>query len=521
MKNKVQLITYVDRLSGGGLRDLKRLLEGPLAGVFGGVHLLPFFDPIDGTDAGFDPIDHTSVDARLGTWDDVRDLSGLMGVMADVIVNHMSDESPQFLDYSRLGRESAFNGMFLTLDRVFPAGASEKDLLEIYRPRPGLPLRYTTLANGEHRILWSTFTPQQIDIDVEHPTGRRYLEGILDRLATSGVNMVRLDAVGYAIKRAGTNCFMTPETFGFIERFAESARTRGMEVLVEVHSHYSKQIEIADRVDWVYDFALPPLLLHAFTFGTAEPLKQWVEIRPNNSLTVLDTHDGIGMVDIGADAADRHGRPGLVPPAELDQLVERIHANSRGESRQATGAAASNLDLYQVNCTYYDALARDDLAYLLARAVQLFLPGIPQIYYVGLLAGGNDMALLAESGVGRDINRHRYAPGEAQAELARPVVRELLALIRQRNECLAFTGFFRSEPCAGDSLALRWTHGNDEARLSVNFRTLDYELAFSTNGVLQAIRFDLALAGSPSRPAAVAAAEKNLAPNGDRAIEPR
>lgn len=516
MKNKVQLITYVDRLSGGGLRDLKHLLEGPLADVFGGVHLLPFFDPIDGTDAGFDPIDHASVDARLGTWDDVRELSGLMGVMADVIVNHISDESPQFQDYSRRGGESEFNGMFLTFDRVFPAGASEQDLLDIYRPRPGLPLRYTALANAEHRILWSTFTPQQVDIDVEHPTGRRYLEGILDRLSTSGVNMVRLDAVGYAIKRAGTNCFMTPETFEFIERFAESARARGMEVLVEVHSHYSKQIEIADRVDWVYDFALPPLLLHAFAFGTAEPLRQWIEIRPNNSLTVLDTHDGIGMVDIGADPVDRGGRPGLVPPEELDQLVERIHANSRGESRQATGAAASNLDLYQVNCTYYDALARDDLAYLLARAVQVFLPGIPQIYYVGLLAGGNDMALLAESGVGRDINRHRYAPGEAQAELARPVVRELLALIRKRNECLAFTGGFRSASPAAGTLDLRWTHGHDEAHLFVDFRTLHYELAFSTAGVLQPVRFDLAQAGGP-----VATAARDPASTGDRAVESR
>lgn len=518
MKNKVQLITYVDRLSGGGLSDLKHLLQGPLSGVFGGVHLLPFFDPIDGTDAGFDPIDHTSVDARLGTWDDVREISGLMSVMADVIVNHMSDASPQFLDYSRLGRESDFNGLFLTLDRVFPAGASEQDLLGVYRPRPGLPLRYTALANGEHRILWSTFTPQQLDIDVEHPTGRRYLDNILDRLSTSGVNMVRLDAVGYAIKRAGTSCFMTPDTFEFIERFAETARARGMEVLVEVHSHYSKQIEIADRVDWVYDFALPPLLLHAFAFGTAEPLRQWIEIRPNNSLTVLDTHDGIGIVDIGADAADREGRPGLVPPDELDRLVESIHANSRGESRQATGAAASNLDLYQVNCTYYDALARDDLAYLLARAVQLFLPGIPQIYYVGLLAGGNDMALLAASRVGRDINRHRYAPGEAAAELTRPVVRELLALIRKRNDCLAFMGCFRSEDCARDSLALRWTHGDDEARLAVNFRTLDYELSFSVRGVKQAVRFDLPRTeSSPGR--AVAVPAPTSTPTGGRPIE--
>ena len=97
MQNKVQLITYVDRLSGGGFGQLRDLLEGPLACVFGGVHLLPFFDPIDGADAGFDPIDHTCVDARLGTWDDVTALSRRMDVMADVIVNHISSESPQFL----------------------------------------------------------------------------------------------------------------------------------------------------------------------------------------------------------------------------------------------------------------------------------------------------------------------------------------------------------------------------------------------------------------------------------------
>jgi sucrose phosphorylase len=183
----------------------------------------------------------------------------------------------------------------------------------------------------------------------------------------------------------------------FIDEFAARARELGIEVLVEVHSYYRKQIEIARGVDWVYDFALPPLVLHALFFGTAEPLPALDRQRPANALTVLDTHDGIGIIDIGADAADRAGHPGLVPPGELDQLVERIHANSRGQSRQATGAAASNLDLYQVNCTFFDALGRDDGAYLLARAIQFFLPGVPQVYYVGLLAGENDMELLART----------------------------------------------------------------------------------------------------------------------------
>jgi len=492
MQNKVQLITYVDRLSGGGFKQLRALLDGPLAGVFGGVHLLPFFDPIDGADAGFDPIDHTCVDARLGTWDDVAALSRRMDVMADVIVNHISSESPQFLDYSRRGADSPWNGLFLTLARVFPDGAREQDLLRVYRPRPGLPFRHTVLENGERRILWSTFTPSQIDIDVMHPTGRDYLDGILHRLAGSGVRMVRLDAVGYAIKKAGDTCFMMPETFAFIDEFSARARALGMQVLVEVHSHYAKQIEIAERVDWVYDFALPPLLLHAFAFRTATAIGHWIEIRPNNALTVLDTHDGIGIIDIGADATDREGRPGLVPPEQLDQLVERIHDASNGQSRLATGAAASNLDLYQVNCTFHAALGHDDLAYLLARAVQFFLPGIPQVYYVGLLAGANDMALLQATGVGRDINRHRYDPAEVAVQMRRPVVRELLRLIRLRNETSAFNGYFKSLPAADTRLVLEWRNGADVARLEVDFQSLDYRLEVATAGTTQAFEFDLA-----------------------------
>lgn len=468
MKNQVQLITYVDRFGGGGLADLQALLTGPLAGVFGGVHLLPFFHTIDGADAGFDPIDHTRVDDRLGDWSDVKRLAQHVDVMADVIVNHMSSDSPQFQDFAARGSASPYNGLFLTMDAVFPQGATEKDLLAIYRPRPGAPFTFVTLANGERRILWTTFTAKQVDIDVHHPQGRAYLLAILRQLADAGVTMIRCDAVGYAIKKPGDSCFMMPETFAFIDEFAGIARGLGLEVLVEVHSYYRKQIEIAQRVDWVYDFALPPLVLHALFFGTAAPLQAWARQRPANAITVLDTHDGIGIIDIGADATDRTARPGLVPPAELDALVERIHANSGGQSREATGAAASNLDLYQVNCSFYDALGRDDGAYLIARAIQFFLPGVPQVYYVGLLAGENDMALLKASGVGRDINRHHYSRAEIDAQLQRPVVQQLLQLIRLRNSHPAFGGQFSVPDGPAGVLALHWQQGPATATLRVD-----------------------------------------------------
>lgn len=484
MKNQVQLITYVDRLGGGNLHRLTQLLNGQLQGVFGGVHLLPFFDAIDGADAGFDPTDHTQVDPRLGTWDDIRDLTQLVEVMADAIVNHMSSESPQFQDYLRHGEASAYAGLFLRMETVFPHGATESDLLAIYRPRPGLPFAAMALRDGQKKMLWTTFTPRQLDIDVQHPQGQHYLTSILRRFADSGITMVRLDAAGYAIKKAGTSCFMLPQTFDFISAFAAQAQAMGMEVLVEVHAYYQRQIDIARHVDWVYDFALPPLVLHAFFFHTAVALKEWIRVRPRNALTVLDTHDGIGIIDIGADPLDRNGHPGLIEPEQLDQLVEKIHQNSQGQSRQATGAAASNLDLYQVNCTFYDAMGRNDRAYLLARAIQLFLPGVPQIYYVGLFAGQNDMVLLAQTGVGRDINRHRFSMDEIDAGLQTPVVRSLLQLIRLRNTCAAFNGAFELLDSSDATLHVRWGAAQSRAELIIDFGDLAYTIAIDEQVVV-------------------------------------
>jgi sucrose phosphorylase len=489
MKNQAQLITYVDRLSGGGIADLAALLRGPLSGLFNGVHVLPFFDPIDGADAGFDPRDHTRVDPRIGGWRDVAALAADFDVTADLIVNHISRDSPQFSDFLARGSASTFADLFLTRERVFLDGAGDADLRAINRPRPASPFIEVTLANGERHALWTTFTPQQIDIDVERPQGHEYLDAILRTFAAHGVRTVRLDAIGYAIKRAGTSCFMIPETFAFIDDLSRRVRALGMEVLVEIHSHYRKQIEIAARVDWVYDFALPPLVLHAFAFRTARPLKTWLAIRPSNALTVLDTHDGIGIVDVGAERGAPE-MPGLVPPHELERLVEAIHTNSGGSSRLATGAAASNLDLYQVNCTLYDALARDDRNYLLARALQLFVPGVPQIYYVGLLAGGNDLELLRRTGVGRDINRHYFVGDEVLVALRRPVVAKLCELIRLRNAHPAFAGAFSVADSKDTELVLRWRNGAEFAELAVDFGADRHRLVVSDEGVPHKVDLD-------------------------------
>jgi len=493
VRNQVQLITYVDRLA-GDLAGLRTLLTGPLKGAFGGVHTLPFFDPIDGADAGFDPIDHREVDPRLGSWQDVEELGEVVPVMADLIVNHVSARSPQFQDVLARGDASPHAPMFLTFDKVFPDGATETALLTIYRPRPGLPLTPVQHADRTRRLMWTTFTSDQIDVDVHATETCRYLDAILDRFAAHGISMVRLDAVGYAVKTPGTSSFMTPETFAFIDGLAARAHERGIEVLVEVHAYWRKQVEIAANVDWVYDFALPPLVLHGLYTGSAARLRRWCAIRPRNAVTVLDTHDGIGVIDVGPGSSDVNGL-GLLDADELDELVEGIHEHSQGASRLATGAAASNVDLYQVNCTFFDALGADEHAYLMARLIQLWLPGIPQIYYVGLLAGHNDLELLQRSGVGRDINRHRYTPDEVDKALARPVVQQLLASLRLRNTHPAFDGDWELLDGEEHELAMRWTLDDEVAALHVDLATRTFQLSVTRDGELTTIDTSSELAG--------------------------
>ena len=380
-------------------------------------------------------------------------------------------DRPEFEDFRKRGDRSAYKDLFLTYGRVFPKGASESDLLQIYRPRPGLPFTKMRLDDGTERLLWTTFTPEQIDIDVRSTAGRAYLEQILREFQAAGIRAIRLDAAGYAIKKPGTSCFMIPETFDFIARTHGAGPRAEIEVLVEIHTYHQDQINIAKQVDWVYDFALPPLVLHALYTRKAARLKHWLSISPRNCITVLDTHDGIGVIDVGPDRRGAEILPGLLTSEEIDNLVETIHARSNGESRQATGAAANNLDLYQVNCTYYDALGRRDEEYLIARALQFFAPGIPQVYYVGLLAGANDLDLLRRTGVGRDINRHYYSRREIDSELTRPVVSALFDLIRFRNTHPAFAGEFRLLPSADHEIHIEWRNGDQWARLEADLKT--------------------------------------------------
>ncbi len=467
------ILVYAERV-GGNLSEIEKLLQGPLKD-FDGIHVLPFFHPYDGDDAGFDPIDHTIVDPRLGTWSDFKRISQTHELTADLIVNHASNLSPEFLDWQQKGDESEYNALFLTFDTVFPNGGTEEMITSFYRPRPGFPFTAYEVA-GKRRLVWTTFMPSQVDVDIKHEQGMAYLKRILEALKSGGVKVVRLDAVGYAVKTPGTDSFMTKETLEFVKEITDLIHSYDMRVLVEVHAHYTQQLDIAPLVDLIYDFQTAPLLLHSFFTGTVDRLDNWFKLRPNNCLNVLDTHDGYGVIDGGPIG----GRPGLITQDEMAEIFKVAEKNTGGHSAIASVIPQWFSLPHQINATLPNIVA-NDTAYVIMRAVQFFLPGEPQVYYVGLFNGMDDQELFRKTAQGRDVNRHNYTPSEIAEALEQPVTKAIIALARVRKHP-AFEGEFSWSVTGEDSMELAWTKGADKLTLSFAFKSPQLRITSLVNG---------------------------------------
>jgi sucrose phosphorylase len=260
--------------------------------------------------------------------------------------------------------------------------------------------------------------------------------------------MIRLDAIAYTTVELGTNCFfLEPRIWELLEWFNDFASAFDTEILPEVHEHYSYQLKLAKKGYWCYDFSLPMLVLHCLYNGTTKRLKSWLKKCPRKQITTLDTHDGIGVVDV----EDR------LTQEEIDATLEQLYEKGSNVKKMYSGPEYQNLDVYQVNCTYFSALGSDADAYIAARTIQFFAPGVPQVYYVGLLAGENDIALVEKTRQGRNINRHNYTLEEIREAVKQPVVRRLLKLMEFRNSYPAFNGEFNLLKSKDTELILEWT----------------------------------------------------------------
>ncbi|WP_333674716.1 sucrose phosphorylase [Streptococcus parasuis] len=467
IKNQAMLITYSDSL-GKNLKDLKNVLEGPLKDVVGGIHILPFF-PSSG-DRGFAPMDYTKVDPAFGDWSDIEALSKDYYLMFDFMINHISAKSPYFLDFLEKKDESAYADLFIRYKNFWPNGEpTQEDVDLIYKRKPRAPYRIATFADGSVEKVWCTFDEQQIDLDVTTETTRQFIQENLEQLAEHGASIIRLDAFAYANKKIGTNCFFVePDIWEMLHFPRQLLAPKDVEILPEIHEHYTIQQKIAEQDYYVYDFALPMLVLHALYSGHVNRLIHWMEICPRKQFTTLDTHDGIGVVDV----------KDLLTDEEIEETREALYAQGANVKKIYSTEAYNNLDIYQINCTYYSALGNNDQAYLLARVLQCFAPGIPQIYYVGLLAGENDIELLESSKEGRNINRHYYDLDEIEQQVQRPVVQSLFKLLKFRNTSPAFDGEFSVKMLDETSMEIFWNNQDAgvSARLRANLKEKFFEI---------------------------------------------
>ncbi len=210
------------------------------------------------------------------------------------------------------------------------------------------------------------------------------------------------------------------------------------------------------------------LLLHALHTGETANLVHWLNICPRKQFTTLDTHDGIGVVDVR----------GLLTDEQIDITKRPLFSHGANVKKLYNTEAYNNLDIYQVNCTYYSALGNIDNAYIIARAVQMFAPGIPQVYYVGLLAGKNDFELVESTKNGRDVNRHSYTVEEIARETERPVVQKILKLMRFRNEFPAFAGECEASS-NGSVLTVKRASGGYTAELVADMKSYFYSISYS------------------------------------------
>lgn len=467
LNNKIMLITYADSL-GKNLKELNQVLHNHFKDAVGGVHILPFFP--SSADRGFAPMRYDMVDENFGTFDDVKTISKDFYLMFDFMINHISASSEYFLDFKEKKEDSPYKDFFIRYKDFWEGGEPTQEQVDlIYKRKPRAPYIDIEFSDGSKEKLWCTFCEEQVDLDITKDATKAFIRKTLEDMCKNGASIIRLDAFAYAVKKPDTNCFFVePDIWNTLHEVEDIIEKYKVQILPEIHEHYTIQMKIAKEGFWIYDFALPVLTLNALYTGEGRYLKKWLEMSPKKQFTTLDTHDGIGIVDV----------KDLMPDDVIEATKEKMFSEGANVKKIYNTAAYNNLDIYQVNTTYYSALGNNDAAYLLARAIQFFAPGIPQVYYVGMLAGVNDIPLMEKTKNGRDINRHYYSMDEIEKEVKRPVVEKLLGLMKLRNEHPAFhiDGDIKAALCGEHGIEITRTYQEHTITLKADLKTYEFSI---------------------------------------------
>ena len=400
------LITYGDQVNKDhepSLQTLKEFMDNYLRGVINSIHILPFY-PYS-SDDGFSVVNYNEVDPHMGSWREIEQMGADYRVMVDGVINHISQFSPWFQAY--LSGDSYFQDFFIEVD-------PSVDLSDVVRPRATPLLSEFTDDEGKIRHVWTTFSKDQVDLNYKN---HRVLRNVLDALfyyIEKGATLIRLDAIAFVWKELGTECVHLPQTHEVIQLIREVLHEVAPEVIIITETNVPHHENVSyfgsgdDEAQMVYNFALPPLLVHSIQTGNTKTLISWAKTLtlPSDKVCFFNftaSHDGIGMRPIN----------GILTDDEVNSMVEKVKDHGGLVSYRAESDGSQTP--YELNCSYVDALTHpnedDDIRFkrmLLAQATVLVMPGVPGIYFHSLVGSRNYHDGVKHSGVNRTINREKY-----------------------------------------------------------------------------------------------------------------
>ncbi len=412
----VILITYGDQVNRdheASLQTLKEFLDSHLKGVINSVHILPFYP--SSSDSGFSVVNYSAVDPHMGSWREIESIGADYRLMVDGVINHISQFSDWFKAF--LASDRYFQDFFIEVDPTV-------DLSEVVRPRASPLLSEFVDNSGKIRNVWTTFSKDQVDLNYKN---HRVLRNVLDALfyyIEKGATLIRLDAIAFVWKEIGTQCVHLPQTHELIQLIREVLHEVAPEVIIITETNVPHHENVSyfgsgdDEAQMVYNFALPPLLVHSVLHQNTKVLTSWAKTLtlPSDKVCFFNftaSHDGIGLRPV----------KGILSDEEIDYIVEKVKENGGLVSYRAESDGTQTP--YELNCSYMDALTGPDeddrirmKRMLLTQATVLAMPGVPGIYFHSLVGSRNYHDGVKHTGINRTINREKFNADWLENELS-------------------------------------------------------------------------------------------------------
>ncbi len=381
----------------------KTFFQKKLKKYFNMIHFLPFYP--SSSDSGFSVKDHYQIDNKLGNWSDIKKISKSNDIMADIVINHASARGLWFRNF--LKNKKPGKNYFLTIDSKFNTS-------KVIRPRDHKLLKKINIFNKKE-YLWRTFSPDQLDLNFKNPSVLLRFIKIMINLINHGVTVFRLDAIAYLWKESGTKCINLKQTHEIIKLLRIICSSLNVETIIVTETNLPEKENLSyfgknDEANWIYNFSLPPLLIHAFLFENSSYLNQWSRKLPitksgNSYLNFISSHDGIGI------------RPteGIFNQKILNNFLKRLKKN--GSKFSYRKVQNKSKKVYEANITVFDALKKSDYdskgkffleRYVSAHSIMISFEGIPAVYFNSLFGKSNDEAKYIITGNNRDVNRYKW-----------------------------------------------------------------------------------------------------------------